>query len=624
MTKFIKVIATVVVAAIGQTLFAYNGGYENSSLTDITIGGVTYKGYGNNTVTKRTESGTTIAANAYAQCSKLTSVSLAGVTSLGNAAFAYSALTSVELPATLKTIGYIPFGGCKSLASVTINSTAFMTSADESKEPFRDCAALKTVTAKCAPPAWDFKKVFPNVTSVSVPSANVEAWKSSYPTLNVSVAATYNIKFCTNDSSGRTKTVEFSHGASTALPKFSTFGWDRNGFTFAGWATENGGKLAYADGAEVVSPVAAGQTMSLYPLWSTKSGYYILRFNANDGSGRIWSVGFQHGVNTAIPKIATGFCWTRAGYRFRGWATSADATAATYEDNEVVKTAASAGATRNLYALWSKGSTYDIKFCTNDSSGRAKIEEFSHGVATALPKFSTFGWDRNGFTFAGWATENGGKIVYADGASVTAPVAVGQVMRLYPVWSTKSGYYILRFNANDGSGRIWSVGFQYGVNTAIPKIATGFCWTRAGYRFMGWATSADATVATYADNGVVKTAANAGETKNVYAVWSSVASEYRSVAVSEYRPVAVSEHRSLDIAKDEQGIIIRNTTVYSLDGVGYAARVCLYPSDTADMYAVIADVDIDGDGYVFIGEGRRVNGGDFELELFCDGVELVR
>ena len=353
MSKLIKAIACVAFAAICGNLFAYNGGYENSIVGSTTIDGKTYAGYGNNTLTAREESGTTIPANKYAQCSKLTSVNLANVTSIGNAAFAYSALTSVELPSTLKSLGYIAFGGCKNLSSITINSTAFMTSADEAKEPFRDCTALKTVTAKCAPPAaWDFKKVFPNVTAVKVPQASLSAWQKAYPTLSISPNATYNIKFCNNDNSGRTKTVEFQHGVSTALPKFETFGWNRNGFSFLGWAKVAGGAIVYNDGAAVSAPVAAGQTMSLYPVWSMKSGYYVLRFNANDGSGRMWSVGFQYGVATSIPKIATGFCWTRPGYTFKGWSTSAGSTAVAYADNATVTTAAKAGEKVDLYAVW--------------------------------------------------------------------------------------------------------------------------------------------------------------------------------------------------------------------------------------------------------------------------------
>ena len=117
MSKLIKLVACVVFASLCGSIFAYNGGYENSLDYKLYPG----VGYANNELTAREESGTTIPANKYAQCKKLTSVNLANVTAINNAAFAYSALTSVAIPSTVSSMGYIAFGGCENLTQVTVS-----------------------------------------------------------------------------------------------------------------------------------------------------------------------------------------------------------------------------------------------------------------------------------------------------------------------------------------------------------------------------------------------------------------------------------------------------------------------------------------------------------------------
>ena len=359
MTRIIKVLSAVALAAIGQTLFAYNGGYENSLTTDTVIGGVTYKGYGNNTVTKRTESGTTIAANSYAQCSKLTSVNLAGVTSLGNAAFAYSALTSVELPATLKSIGYIPFGGCKSLASVTINSTAFMTSTDEAKEPFRDCTALKTVTAKCAPPTWDFKKVFPAVTTVKVPQANLSAWQAKkYAGVTIALSeSTYTVRFNRNAGGSETSTQAFAVGKEVSLPWMNSgLGWaNPSGKSPLGWATSATATIAvYENGGKVKDLAAAGKTVDLHMVWRD-ANTYVVRFHRNQSASDavIALQALVSGQSRTLAWKDSQLGWANpSGKTFLGWSKSSTATAATWANGQSVKDLAATSATVDLYAVW--------------------------------------------------------------------------------------------------------------------------------------------------------------------------------------------------------------------------------------------------------------------------------
>jgi hypothetical protein len=85
-----------------------------------------------------------------------------------------------------------------------------------------------------------------------------------------------------------------------------------------------------------------------------------------------------------------------------------------------------------------------------------------------------------------------------------------------------SGYYSIRFNKNDGSGKWRELGYKYGDNTTLPTIATGLQWSRDGYKFGGWATSAanaSKGIVWRGDKGVTRTPVAAGKTLNVYAIW---------------------------------------------------------------------------------------------------------
>ena len=615
MTKFIKVIAAVALAAIGQTLFAYNGGYENSLTTDTVIGGVTYKGYGNNTVTKRTESGTTIAANAYAQCKKLTSVSLAGVTSLGNAAFAYSALTSVELPATLKTIGYIPFGGCKSLASVTINSTAFMTSADEAKEPFRDCTALKTVTAKCAPPSWDFKKVFPSVTSVKVSQANLSAWQAKkYSGVTVDSLPKYTIRFNMNDGSGLRTTRNFEYGVTIPLPYAQGgLGWSRNGYAFKGWSLSAGSaKVDISNGGNVTKLTDPGKMVDLYAVWQLAAGYCEITFHSNDTTDRIRTIAHKVGVKENLPYALGGLGWERgAGYGFKGWSLSAASATVTYANGAAVTNPIEAGKAIHLYGVWQLAAGYcEITFHSNDTTDRIRTVAHKVGVKENLPyALGGLGWENPGYGFKGWSlSAASATVTYANGAAVTNPIEAGKAIHLYGVWQLAAGYCEITFHSNDGTGRTRTIAHKVGVKENLPYALGGLGWERTGYGFKGWSLSAASATVTYANGAAVTNPIEAGKVIHLYAVWMKSGSEMRKESSVSHTPES----------------LLREVVVYALSGESYVAHVMLTSPDADGIYNAMAYVETDDGLTVAIGEGCVTANGDLKLELDCDGESLSR
>lgn len=118
---------------------------------------------------------------------------------------------------------------------------------------------------------------------------------------------------------------------------------------------------------------------------------------------------------------------------------------------------------------------------------------------------------RTGYDFAGWDNQNPpSRAYYSSGANYTNNAAI----TLYAYW--KPHRYEVRYNANGGTGTMSNSSHTY--DTA--KALTANTFTRTGYTFLGWSTSASATTATYTDKQSVKnlTASNGG-TVTLYAVW---------------------------------------------------------------------------------------------------------
>lgn len=111
---------------------------------------------------------------------------------------------------------------------------------------------------------------------------------------------------------------------------------------------------------------------------------------------------------------------------------------------------------------------------------------------------------RTGYSFQGWATSSGGSVAYQPGASYTSNSGV----TLYAIW--KANTWTVRFDANGGSGAPANQTKTYGIDLTLSSTKP----TRALYNFLGWATTANGTVA-YAPGAKYK--ANADIT--LYAVW---------------------------------------------------------------------------------------------------------
>jgi uncharacterized repeat protein (TIGR02543 family) len=150
--------------------------------------------------------------------------------------------------------------------------------------------------------------------------------------------------------------------------------------------------------------------------------------------------------------------------------------------------------------------SYTVSYNANGGSGAPGSQKKWYGTNLTLSSAKP---TRTGHSFQGWALS---KANADDGTWYYQPGGTcgkNENLTLYAVW--KANTYTVSYNANGGSGAPGKQTKTYGVtlklSTTIP--------TRANYNFLGWATSASATKATYSAGGSYT--ANSGTT--LYAIW---------------------------------------------------------------------------------------------------------
>ena len=175
------------------------------------------------------------------------------------------------------------------------------------------------------------------------------------------------------------------------------------------------------------------------------------------------------------------------------------------------------------------GQPYTVKFNANGGTGTMANESFVYGTAKALT-LNTF--TRTGYIFIGWAkSASATTTAYDDGQSVkNLTTTSGGTVNLYAVWQANA--YTIKFNKNGGTGTMANLAMTYDV----AKALTANAFQRVNYKFVGWATSASATTATYSNKqSVSNLTATPDGTVNLYAVWKLVL-EVTSVTARQRYP----------------------------------------------------------------------------------------
>ena len=227
------------------------------------------------------------------------------------------------------------------------------------------------------------------------------------------------------------------------------------------------------------------------------SGAFTFIFNANGGSGTM----SNQIIIVNHTKELHACTFTLEDCAFEGWATTADGPVVYTNEQSITPTEAG---TVTLYAKW-RSVVYLIAFDANGGTGNMSNQKINVGETQNLHACT---FTLEDCVFDGWATTADGNVAYTNEQSIT-PTEAGSVT-LYAKWSYVA--YFIAFDANGGSGTM----SNQRINVGETQNLTDCTFTRNGYSFAGWATTADGEVAY--NNGAPITPSATGFLK-LYAKW---------------------------------------------------------------------------------------------------------
>ena len=217
----------------------------------------------------------------------------------------------------------------------------------------------------------------------------------------------------------------------------------------------------------------------------------VVTFHANGGVGDDYTQNFY---GQAALKRNT---FTKADGVFAGWATTPDGEVAYTDGAKLNPTEA-----MDLYAVWTPA--YTVTFAYNDGTTADTTVAIACGTAIgagAIPQPT-----RTGYTFGGW---------FAGDTALTADTVIAANTTYTAAWTANT--YTVQYLPNGGTGEMAAQTFTYDAEQALTANA----FTRAGYDFRGWNTSASGSSVQYTDGAAVKNlSAENNAVVKLYAVWA--------------------------------------------------------------------------------------------------------
>ena len=401
----------------------------------------------------------------------------------------------------------------------------------------------------------------------------------------------YSLRFLPGGGVGEMPGQPMIYGVEAAV---SSNVFTRTGYGFAGWLFDG---ATFADGQTVSNLTAtADETIDFTAQWEPNA--YSVKFDANGGDGAMASQPFVYDAPAALAKCA----FTRTGHLFGGWLAGGERFA---DCATVSNLTAEADGEVVFYADWTP-IAYSVAFDANGGSGAMAEMALSYGETATLPR-NVF--TRTGYSFTGWKAPGA---VYGDGAQVSDLASEeGAQVVLSATW--RANAYSVRFDANGGEGAMDSASLSYDEAASLP----GNSFKRTGYRFAGWATSADASAA-YADGAEVSNlAAEDGARVNLFAVWEPVAYSVRFDANGGSGAMA-------DLSMTYGVAAELPPCAFALDGFDFAGWV-LDGAQYGDC-ATVVNLSAEEGGVVVLAavwkaaaDGDGGGGDDQPMEVFPDG-----
>lgn len=351
-----------------------------------------------------------IGESAFYDCSSLRSVTLSeGLTRIGKNLFSgCTNLYSVNIPSNVKIIENSAFSGCKNLGNAVPYGIIIPSGVTSIGSSAFTGTALRFIAFMGNAPtlgSYAFHNLQYGCNALVVPTSN--GWDVTIPGTWNEIGIRYlcAAKFNANGGGSSAPDRYLAPGEAVGTLPIAS----RTGYTLNGWYTAaSGGKKISATTPISTSYTTAYVDTTFYAHWTINQ--YTVVFDANGGTGGT-TTRQDYGSSISEPTV------TRVGYVFNNWS---PAVASTVPASNIT-----------YIAQWIANS-YTITYDANGGSG------------TMAPTTATYDKDitlaSNCFTyyaksFAGWATEAGGPVVYSAGQEVrNLTAAANGTVVLYAVW----------------------------------------------------------------------------------------------------------------------------------------------------------------------------------------------
>ena len=268
---------------------------------------------------------------------------------------------------------------------------------------------------------------------------------------------------------------------------------NKQGYTFSHWTV---------DGERVIFPYMVTVDTIFIAVFTPNSN--TLHF---DGNGATSGAMDDMTIATDASATLTVNAFERAGYTFKGWATSAGG-GVEYADGAQYTMGTESNYT--LYAVW-EANTNTLHFDKNDEKATGQMDSVQMKT-DEVQNLPAVGFEKSGYTFKGWSTSAESEPEYADQATYT--MGTESEYTLYAVWEANNN--TLHF---DGNGATSGTMDDMTIATDASANLTANAFERIGYTFEGWSTSADGEVE-YADGAPYIMGTENEYT--LYAVWNSI------------------------------------------------------------------------------------------------------
>lgn len=322
-------------------------------------------------------------------------------------------------------------------------------------------------------------------------------------------ANTYSVVFNSNGGSGTMPNQVHTYGSSLALSQNK---FTKTGYNFAGWNTKpDGSGTNYSDGQSVTNLSSTqSANVTLYAKWSVSN--YSISYNLNGGINPS-NAPISFNINSNAITLPTP---TKTGHTFGGWFDNSGLTG-----TAVTSIPKGSVGNKTYYAKWIINTYYlDVSgyldgIGESNITGYGTFDVYVDGVlqASGVSDYYTKHPYGSSYEIKNIVPTIGHHYVGSSGANLKGTIGAGHTtVRL----SLNTNTYKVVYNANGGTGSTATSNHKYGeAKTLTPN---GF--SKTGYSFAGWATSASGNVVYSNSQSVSNLTATNGGTVNLYAKWT--------------------------------------------------------------------------------------------------------